>query len=972
MAPLPSAKDTWKNSASSGTMTPSRSPRSTPSKGAAPVVPSQCRASKVADAASIGGDDGPLGADGSQKVAEKRGTHLASPRYEKSNDKEDENNTHASGDTCKPRRGTTTGITKSVSLDDTHGSEDTVKKPRAPRRAISTSASMGEKRVVPTKNAALINTPRVVLVKKSVSIGSTKPVASARGNRSGSSKVCAPGVSGDCVEASSPVRPIRQAAARARRPDVKVEGVGVQTETSTTNVRPNSLRGSRSKRSPSCRDTVDNEGDEESDDDHDRDDGSGALPQRKSIGRVSRKCPPSGKTVRPIRQAAARARSGSSKVCVPGVSGDCVGASSPVRPIRQAAARARRPDVKVEGVGVQTETSTTNVRPNSLRGSRSKRSPSCRDTVDNEGDEESDDDHDRDDGSGALPQRKSIRRVSRKCPPSGKTVRPIRQAAARARSGSSKVCVPVVSGDCVGASSQVRPIRQAAARARRPDVKVEGVGVQTETSTTNIRPNSLLGSRSKRSPSCRDTVDNDGDEECDDDDGSVALPQRKSIGRVSRKCPPSGKPSERRARRGAISTGRRGQIPRDGAAYAACRGRVNPFVLHEHDDESDSTDDDDMDDSDDNTTAKKRPTLKDVLKLLMIQKSKQIIVSKVINDILRTIMDAVKKDGQLPVDKLLNTGSYYEKLKISEPDEFDVMLVLVERVNLEEVPGLGGAFYLVTPKRNSALQKFAVGNFISPAKIIKVLENIVKRLLPTLGYNARLKPASKGCPAVTIQLKPMEAEDDVCVDLVPAIKVQNSSWPPEAKTINTSSWLGRKHMAKLFTSKSFYLVGKKPPRNAKGVIEDRAWRISFSEVEKDIVLNHGNKNTCCEKGQAHCCRKECLKLLKWLLESFKKCTPSMQDNLCSYHAKTVWLHACAGWPNDSHWNLKNRLLCFIILLEDFAEAARTGILSHFFLPRYNLFDQKLVTRSSLKDLEWALSRDIQKLKEGRISDVFLQ
>ncbi|CAM9649211.1 unnamed protein product [Lampetra planeri] len=856
MAPLPPAKDTRKNSASSGTTTPSRSPRSTPSKGAAPVVPSQRRASKVADAAGLGGDDGPLGADGSQKVAGKRGTHLTSPRYEKSNGKEDalsENNTHASGDTCKPCRETRTGITKSVSLDDTRGSEDTFKKSRAPRRAISTSASMGEKGVVATKNAALRKTPQVVLVKKSVSIGSTKPVASARGNRSGSSKVCAPGVSGDCVGASSPVRPIRQAAARARRPGVKVEGVGVQTETSTTNIRPNSLRGSRSKRSPSCRDTVDNEGDEEGDDD-DRDDGSGALPQSKSIGRVSRKCPPSGKTVRPVRQAAARAWSGSSKVCAPGVSGDCVGASSPVRQIRQAAVRAWRPGVKVEGVGVQTETSTMNISPNSLRGSRSK-------------------------GLAAV----------------------------------------------------------------------------------------------KRSPSCRYTVDNDGDEESDDDDGSGALPQRKSIGRVSRKCPPSWKASERGVRRRWISTGRRGQIPRDGAAHAACRGRVNAFVLHKHDDDENySTDDDDTDDSDDNTTAEKRLTLKDVLNRLMIQKSKQIIVSKVINDTVRTIWDAVKEDGQLPVDKLLNTGSYYEKLKISEPDEFDVMLVLLGRVNLEEVPGLDGAFYLVTPKRNSALQKFAVENFISPAKIIKVLKNIVKGLLPTLGYNARLKRASKGCPAVTIQLKPIEEEDDVCVDLVPAIKVQNSSWPPAAKTLNTSSWLGRKRMAKLFTNKSFYLVGKKPPSNAEGVIEDKAWRISFSEVEKDIVLNHGNKNTCCEKGQEHCCRKECLKLLKWLLESFKKCTPRMRNNLCSYHAKTVWLHACADRPDDSNWNLKNRLLCFINLLKDFAMAARKGILFHFFLPKYNLFDQKLVTGSSLKHLERALLRDIQKLKEGRVSDVFLQ
>ncbi|KAM7385316.1 hypothetical protein PAMP_001404 [Pampus punctatissimus] len=97
------------------------------------------------------------------------------------------------------------------------------------------------------------------------------------------------------------------------------------------------------------------------------------------------------------------------------------------------------------------------------------------------------------------------------------------------------------------------------------------------------------------------------------------------------------------------------------------------------------------------------------LEKLKIKKNDRADAAKVINNIVKHIKEYLKKNSQCfnEVHEPLNTGSYYENLKISNPDEFDVMLPIpVNRVNVEPF-GDNGAFYSVTLKRgNSPLNKF--------------------------------------------------------------------------------------------------------------------------------------------------------------------------------------------------------------------------------------------------------------------------
>ncbi|MEQ2198825.1 hypothetical protein XENOCAPTIV_019040 [Xenoophorus captivus] len=74
----------------------------------------------------------------------------------------------------------------------------------------------------------------------------------------------------------------------------------------------------------------------------------------------------------------------------------------------------------------------------------------------------------------------------------------------------------------------------------------------------------------------------------------------------------------------------------------------------------------------------------------------------------------------------------------------------------------------------------------------------------------------------------------------------------------------------------------------------KSWRIYFSHIEKKIIKSHGNKKTCCESRDTKCCRKQCLMLLKSLIEGLKQCFPKDLEDLCSYHGKTAFLHTLSA------------------------------------------------------------------------------
>ncbi|XP_073529248.1 cyclic GMP-AMP synthase-like isoform X2 [Phyllobates terribilis] len=128
------------------------------------------------------------------------------------------------------------------------------------------------------------------------------------------------------------------------------------------------------------------------------------------------------------------------------------------------------------------------------------------------------------------------------------------------------------------------------------------------------------------------------------------------------------------------------------------------------------------------------------------------------------------------------------------------------------------------------------------------------------------------------------------------------------------------------------------------------WRISFSNIEKKIITKHGNDKNCCGKKASEkkmCCRKQCLKLLKYLLELLKTNGEQRKMNqFCSYHAKTALLHFCVKHPKDEDWKFKELELHFNKYVDFFLDCLSRYTLYNFFIPAHNLFSEEFVDKSN--------------------------
>ncbi|CAI9595663.1 unnamed protein product [Staurois parvus] len=266
-----------------------------------------------------------------------------------------------------------------------------------------------------------------------------------------------------------------------------------------------------------------------------------------------------------------------------------------------------------------------------------------------------------------------------------------------------------------------------------------------------------------------------------------------------------------------------------------------------------------------------------------------------VNPIVDTIITMVSKKDPLFFNmEWMSTGSYYEKVKISKPNEFDIMLKIPisddERIGFTEFDN-SGAYYTLNCKRNKAnhMEKYIDDDGNISAKIILTeFRKLVKEAISMSGMPVSIKRRNPSSPAVTLTIENKPTNIDV--DLVIALEIKQS-WPEKTRDgMNIGSWLGTK-VKRDFKFLSFYMVPKQCNEGKK--VKADTWRISFSHIEKEIMTNHGSSKTCCEAEGKKCCRKLCLKLLKHLLDLLKHNGRQQKKN----------------WINSVH--IMQRLPCFI-------------------------------------------------------------
>ncbi|KAM9154515.1 cyclic GMP-AMP synthase [Pangshura tecta] len=344
--------------------------------------------------------------------------------------------------------------------------------------------------------------------------------------------------------------------------------------------------------------------------------------------------------------------------------------------------------------------------------------------------------------------------------------------------------------------------------------------------------------------------------------------------------------------------------------------------------------------------------LRDVLKTLSLGRQDTSEAAELVNQLIRKLVSAIRaRESTFSSVDILGTGSYYEHVKISAPNEFDIMFTMpAPRVELEQCDA-SGAFYYVRLKRNpqgNNLDKFLQEDgTLAACKMLLALRNIIKEIVKSMtGTEMKVTVDKKkaGSPAITLRIgnPPME----ISVDIILALEVRSQSWPASTQEgLKIEKWLGSK-VKQDYKWKPIYIV----PKHAKDgrALKEDTWRLSFSHIEKDMIKNHGNTKTCCESKGVKCCRKSCLKLLKHLLDQLKTKDGNRRglDKFCSYHAKTAFFQACVLWPDDKQWLFTDLESCFQKFLDYFLDCLNDANLPHFFIPTHNLFSRRLIDKAS--------------------------
>ncbi|XP_040409319.1 cyclic GMP-AMP synthase, partial [Cygnus olor] len=359
--------------------------------------------------------------------------------------------------------------------------------------------------------------------------------------------------------------------------------------------------------------------------------------------------------------------------------------------------------------------------------------------------------------------------------------------------------------------------------------------------------------------------------------------------------------------------------------------------------------------------------LRGVLSQLSLGRRDVSEASGLVNQVVSHLIQAIRgRDGGFGSIRRLGAGSYYERLKISEPNEFDIMLVMpVMRIQLDECDDTG-AYYYLTFKRNPKekyLNKFLdEDGKLSAIKMRTALRKIIKEEVKNIkDVEVTVKRSKVGSPAITLLIKKSSAE--ISVDIILALEVQQS-WPLSTQDgLNIERWLGRKVRREL-RNKPIYLVAKQNKKEK--VLRGNTWRLSFSHIEKAMMNNHGSIKTCCETDGAKCCRKDCLKLLKYLLEKLKMKHAKELEKFCSYHVKTAFFHSCVIWPNDTDWQYENLEHCFQNYLGYFLRCLQDSQLPHFFIPQYNLLslDDKASNNFLSRQIGYQLNNGFPIFQQG--------
>ncbi|KAJ3644769.1 hypothetical protein Zmor_022474 [Zophobas morio] len=319
--------------------------------------------------------------------------------------------------------------------------------------------------------------------------------------------------------------------------------------------------------------------------------------------------------------------------------------------------------------------------------------------------------------------------------------------------------------------------------------------------------------------------------------------------------------------------------------------------------------------------------------------------NEIIGDVVPRFIDTMKQQDPLfdaMFRRVFYGGSYYDGLKVGDPGEFDLdlLLDLPRYAQPELVDSIYPGFVQVQVNRLDAWMRQpealpSYSNFgrllddnrhVNTDKVLSWMEGLVQRSLNNFVAGNSLRVTfSKSGPALTLHIIAPTTKMDV--DLVPCFVFRDDKWPSGFRRNPVPS------------KPEFFVVPKNPKDSAD---VSRFWRLSFQEQERVMI---DNKLTL----------KPTLKLLKKMRDS------SNATWIPSYYIKTMFLHACLT-KSESYWR-RPLSEVFVDMLKEYQQYVKQGQIPYFWDEKNNLFHQK-VNKKTFKNVSRWLDKAIKKIEKN--------
>uniref|UniRef100_A0A3B4Y517 Uncharacterized protein n=1 Tax=Seriola lalandi dorsalis TaxID=1841481 RepID=A0A3B4Y517_SERLL len=310
---------------------------------------------------------------------------------------------------------------------------------------------------------------------------------------------------------------------------------------------------------------------------------------------------------------------------------------------------------------------------------------------------------------------------------------------------------------------------------------------------------------------------------------------------------------------------------------------------------------------------------------LKIRQGERSWAAAVVNDFRENLLKFLRSSSDQPffqTAEFLTTGSYFEKVKIHSPDEFDMMLKLQAPSRLimtEEVTTHYNTLAWFVREPRLHFRNHEMKLLMSP---VCVLFSVFP--VPDSRYRWEVNRKRPHSPAVTLSLCRTEdnSEEIISVDVVPALEVHSSQgWPLAVRNgPDVDDWLGKKVRQEIKSLPCYFVPKRLKGRNQGN--KEESWRISFSLIEKKMITSHGNTKTCYCDSLSHLYISSQMALFILVSLPSSPCVSSVRFN-------------------DSMWTPQQLPVCFLHLLGCLEDHARRGSLPHFFVSKCNLFSTKV-------------------------------